>query len=108
MKQGNKFTNKSFAVQGTWYEPLNVMRNGYKSIVYGEYMDTTSSAGDWGGYIVQKLGESYYGIPFVQENLHHEIGFFSVTTMDVVAKAKSLRECQSEMEDWFKEQYNPC
>lgn len=101
MKQGNKFTNKSFAVQGTWYEPLNVMRNSYKSIVYGEYTDTTSSAGDWQGFIVQKLGKSYYGIPFWQNNLHHTIGFFGVDTGDIVFKASTEIECRRFMETWF-------
>ena len=100
MKQGNKFTNKSFAVQGTWYEPLNVMKREYKSIVYGEYTNTTSSCGDWWGFIVQKLGKSFFGIPFCQRNLHHEIGFFAVDTDNVVCKASSEIECRRIMESW--------
>lgn len=101
MHQGNKFTRKSFAVNGDWYTPLNTMKNEYKSIVYGEYVNTSSSCGDWEGFIIQKLGKTYYGIPFWQENLHHEIGFFSVDTGDVECTAATEIECRRLMETWY-------
>lgn len=46
MKQGNKFYNKEFCVEGNRDEPAKLMVREYKSIVDAWYYDTTSSAGD--------------------------------------------------------------
>lgn len=61
----------------TWYTPLDFLRD-FASVVHVEHYNTTSSAGDWDGILVQRLGKNkYYVIPFYQEN---KMGGFEVST----------------------------
>lgn len=61
-------TNRNFTIAGNWYEPRNFLKENFKSVVSAGYFDTTSSAGDWTGYFVQKIKNNYYLILFSQEN----------------------------------------
>lgn len=52
----------------TWYTPLEVLES-YPSVIKVDHFDTTSSAGDWQGYFIQKIKENlFYIIVFSQEN----------------------------------------
>lgn len=63
-------TNREWEVEGTWYAPKRFFTDKYfGSVVRAELWNTTSSAGDWDGYIVQKHGRRWYLIIFWQENI---------------------------------------
>lgn len=70
--------NKSFEVEGdgisrlTWYTPLQFLED-LDGVVYAKHDETTSSAGDWSGHIIQKYRGSYWMMYFSQEN--HEYSF---------------------------------
>jgi hypothetical protein len=57
----------------------------HRSVVALEYTDTTSSAGDWGGFIIQKFGNKHYVIPFWQENNWPHRGFTVGTNKPVIS-----------------------
>lgn len=62
-----------------WFEGLNQLENRYPSIKKSGFYDTSSSAGDWNGYILQKAGYTYYAIPVSQENRYPKDGLFTKT-----------------------------
>ena len=57
-----------------WYSPKHKLQ-GYKSVIHAELLETGSSAGDWSGVFIQKLGGNYYVIPFSQENMYPYKGY---------------------------------
>ena len=62
-------TNKEYVTKtNNWYAPLSEFWEKYKSIYTAKHMDTSSSAGDWSGYLVQRIGNIAYAIAFSQEN----------------------------------------
>ena len=61
-------TNREYEVEGTWYAPLNHFQK-MNSVVRCNHYEITSSAGDWSGYVLQKIGRFYYVILFWQENI---------------------------------------
>ena len=70
-------TNKVYAT-GTdnWFAPSCEFQMLYPSIQGAIFMDQTSSAGDWSGFIVQKTGtRSAVAIGFSQENNYPHSGF---------------------------------
>lgn len=71
-------THKRYIVSGDWYRP-KVQLLGKRSVVLAEYHETSSSSGDWSGYFLQKIGQSYFLILFTQENLYPGEGFELVT-----------------------------
>lgn len=59
-----------------WYAPSSEFHEKHTSIKKMALMDTTSSAGDWSGFFIQKTGErSAVAIPFWQENNYPLAGF---------------------------------
>lgn len=59
------------------------LKDKFSSIVRIDFFDTTSSAGDWSGLIVQKIGKNkHVGIIFSMENMWCGDGF-RVNTDDV-------------------------
>jgi hypothetical protein len=58
----------------SWYAPREYF-NRFPSVDHTELWNTTSSAGDWDGYIIQKLNGWYHLIPFNQENNYPYAGF---------------------------------
>lgn len=59
--------NREYDVSGTWYKTLEFLNN-FKSVVASDFIDTTSSSGNWSGYIIQKIKNNYYLTLFSQEN----------------------------------------
>jgi hypothetical protein len=57
-----------------WYSALRYLKN-FKSVVYAEWTNMCSSAGDWEGFIVQHIGNTNYLIPISQENNYPRIGY---------------------------------
>lgn len=77
---GNLITNRDFiaankAGRTTTTDVKDIIMSKFKSVVNVEYLDTTSSAGDWSGMIVQQLKGKCYGIPFSIENRYPYDGF---------------------------------
>lgn len=60
--------NREYEVEGSWYAPLRHFRD-MDSVVRCNHYDTTSSAGNWSGYVLQKIGKFYYVILFWQINI---------------------------------------
>lgn len=72
--------DKEFHVEGNWYAPRNKLKD-YSSVVKVELYDTTSSAGDWSGFFVQKMGENRYDVLlFTQHNNWPNKSGFNVHT----------------------------
>ena len=80
----------------TWYGPKHFLE-GKKSVEAIYLIDTTSSAGDWGGIIVQVLNGYVYFIRFYQVN---EWFGFSVTTEEKVALKLSYYEWRKMVATW--------
>lgn len=79
----NILKDRKYNIDGGWYAPARYLRD-FDSVIAVHLSDTTSSAGDWQGYFVQKIGEVRYLILFFQEN-NYPRGGFTLTTGDVVA-----------------------
>lgn len=84
------FTNKSFFTEEiknagriTWYSLQKHIQDTYPSVLAVEFINTTSSAGDWDGLIFQRRGKSCVVIPFSQTNI--EYNGFRIDTGDVFA-----------------------
>lgn len=80
---GRKFIVTSNDIPGriTWYSPLTYLKDRYPSVIEATHYDTTSSAGDWNGYVIQYVRKKYYLTLFHQENRYPKEGF-SVKTAD--------------------------
>lgn len=74
----NLLINKCVA-HNYWFGGLKLLKKDYKSIVKADFNNTTSSAGDWTGYILQKIGNTYYCIPVFQENQYPREGYKTYT-----------------------------
>lgn len=61
--------DREWEVEGTWYAPQKFLSENYTTVVRSELWNTSSSAGDWDGYFVQRQGSRYYLIIFWQENM---------------------------------------
>lgn len=93
-KKGFLLTGRRFHVDGTWYAPSEALMQK-ASVVKTVLMDTTSSAGDWNGYLVQKRHRMYYAIPFIQENSCPGPGFDVTTGERVIGVCEDLRNLQT-------------
>ncbi len=74
-------TQNDVAGRLTWFSPAEYLKRRYASVVDAGLYECSSSAGDWGGYLIQKIGRTFYLILFQQENLCPR-NAFSVTTDD--------------------------
>lgn len=97
MKANNLLTNREFFVEKDWFASVRHLLK-HKSVIEAKFFDTTSSAGDWDGLIVQKLKYGlrswYYIIPFCQENNYPRNGY-TVRTGNVFCR---LDNCPTENE----------
>jgi len=67
----------------SWYAPRQYFSQ-FKTVRDVNLFDTTSSAGDWTGYIEQKIGKTSHLIIFSQENNYPHAGF-TAWTGEVIA-----------------------
>ena len=78
-------TNRSLVLNKRIYasDVPRIIKDMFSSVLMVEFMDTTSSAGDWSGVIVQKIGKTKcVAIIFSMENTYPHDGF-NVYTDDV-------------------------
>lgn len=71
--------DREWNVAGNWYAPLKKLES-FKSVCWAEYENQSSSAGDWDGFFVQKLGKRWNLIFFNQENNYPDEGFTLYTS----------------------------
>lgn len=83
-------TSRDTGHRCTWYSPLEYLKDRYPSVVKAEHTDTTSTAGDWPGYIVQQVRKTFFLIPFSQENRTPYDGFVVTTADGWLLKGQSL------------------
>jgi len=74
----NKLIDREWIVQGDVKSPLEKLKS-FGSVEWAEYMDKMSSAGDWSGFFVQRIGSSLYAISFDQTNLWPSGGYQLLT-----------------------------
>ena len=94
MNKNNLLTSRKYVVDEknsldkriTWYSALHLLKN-YKSVVSAEWTNTSSSAGDWDGYLVQHIGNHNFLIPIFQENNYPRFGY-TLYTGDLIASWK--------------------
>lgn len=83
--------NKSFEVDGeefgrlTWYTPLEYLKE-CDGVIDAEHDETSSSAGDWKGHIIQKYRGSYWLMFFSQENHVYSFGVNIVEAIKLSSK----------------------
>jgi len=81
-------TNREYQIKGNWYAPIKHLQD-FKSVVLSDFWHTSSSAGDWDGWLMQKINNEYFLIPFFQEN-NWPRGGFTLTTGDILASSDSV------------------
>ena len=94
----NLLLGRSYHVDGTWYEPQKFLEN-FKSVVRADYLETTSSAGDWTGYILQKIGKVFHIILFWQTNSYPNSGFDVVTDANEMYSFSGEEPTKDELEE---------
>lgn len=75
-------TKKTFVTAtNNWYAPTCEFHEKYPSILRMVIVDKTSSAGDWGGFLIQRTGHKRAQcIAFQQENNYPRDGFTLYTS----------------------------
>lgn len=104
---GNFITNRQFVATNksgrtTTTDVKNIIIAKFKSVVNVEYIETTSSAGDWSGVIVQQLRGKSYAVPFSIENRYPDDGF-DVHTHDLVWEIDSAKKFNA---DYLAQEFN--
>jgi hypothetical protein len=76
--------NRQWHTSEDWFSTVKFIREKFASVVFCKHTDTTSSAGDWSGLIIQKLGNQLYVLLFSQENTFPHCDGFDIYTDDHV------------------------
>lgn len=92
MADNRILTDRRWHVDGKWFAPRKFLEECFPSVVYCNYIDTTSSAGDWTGLIFQRLGQKLYVILFSQENSCPGAGFEITTSKHPAAVIENVRD----------------
>ena len=66
-------------LRDSWYVSRDLI-SSFKSVKKVTFTDTSSSAGDWGGFFIQELNETKYVISFGQTNRYPYKGYNVFTT----------------------------
>lgn len=91
-RKGPLLLNRKIYVKGTWYATQKYLQENYTSVKKVEFTNTTSSAGDWSGYFVQKVGLYYYLIPFCQVNEGYGFTVYTDEKYHVVSRNQDVVE----------------
>lgn len=68
-------TKREWHIDGSWYAPRNFLQEKFASVVFCDHINTSSSAGNWEGLILQRFGKKLYAVLFFQENCYPGEGF---------------------------------
>jgi hypothetical protein len=85
MNNRKLLTNRKWHTNGGWFSTKRFIKENFESIVFCDHIETTSSAGDWTGLIIQKADNKLHIIPFSQENTFPCREGFDIYTGDVTA-----------------------
>lgn len=97
--------NECQDVEGTWYAPEKWLEE-QRDVKRAELWETSSSAGDWSGYFVQKYKRRYWLIIFWQRNLDWTPYFRLTTAQHPIASFRhepTKDECDQVREDYERE-----
>ena len=97
--------NECQDVEGTWYGPERWLRE-QRDVKRAELWDTTSSAGDWKGYFVQKYRGRWWLINFWQESFMWTRCFRLTTANNPIASfdhEPTKDECDAVRYEWEQE-----
>ena len=86
----NILTERKYNIDGNWYESQHFLEN-FSSVIRTELYNTCSSAGNWDGFFIQKIGKRFYMIGFNQEN-NYPFGGYTLHTGNLIASFKSMLE----------------
>jgi hypothetical protein len=106
-------TDRKWHSGGDWFSPAKLIKKFYKSVVYCDYIETSGSAGDWTGLIIQKVGEKLYVIPFSQENTFpfregYDINSSNEVIVEVnnASKIKDFKKLADNVSEFIYSQFN--
>lgn len=68
-------TSRRWHIDGKWFAPRSFIKNNFPSVVYCDYLEMSSRAGDWSGLIIQRLNGQLHAVVFYQENSYPRRGF---------------------------------
>lgn len=91
-----------------WYTSLKHVRS-YPSVRLVDFYNTTSSAGDWQGYILQQIKGKYYLILFSQENNYPKYGYTIYTDdhpLSILDHAIDRDECDEIISEYMELLYH--
>jgi hypothetical protein len=90
-----------------------LIKKFYKSVVYCDYIETSSSAGDWTGLIIQKVRGKLYVIIFSQENTFpfregYDIHSSNeaIVTLENASKIKNFKKLADNVSEFIYSQLN--
>lgn len=67
--------SRRWHIDGKWFAPREFIKKNFSSVVYCDYMEMSSSAGDWSGLIIQRLNGRLHAVVFYQKNSYPRRGF---------------------------------
>ena len=67
--------NNNF-ISGDWYAVTEYLKTK-KSVVYTTHLEMCSSAGNWSGIYIKKIGSIFKVYAFSQENKRHGFSFYN-------------------------------
>ena len=112
MTKKNILTSREFLITSkdtdgarlTWYSHQNYLREKFSSVLRVQLMDTTSSCGDWSGFILQRHGNSVMAIDYAQTNTGNG---FEINTGNVFASYpyRLHNKILSEIKEIFVEKF---
>lgn len=79
MNNTQQLTNGQWHIDGNWFAPRNFLRDNFEDVVFCDHINTTSSAGNWEGLVLQRQQDKVKVILFSQENCFPGDGFSLVT-----------------------------
>ncbi len=86
-------------INGNWYSPLHYLQE-LKNVIDADYINTSSSAGDWDGYFIKQLKTGFNLFLFSQENRWPRGGYNLYTNKPVASfKSRPTPEEVSEVYD---------
>jgi hypothetical protein len=85
MSKSELLTNRKWHTCGGWFSAKRFIKESSESVVFCDHIETTSSAGDWTGLIIQKVENKLHVILFSQENTFSCREGFDIYTADRVS-----------------------
>ncbi len=92
MNNEQQLTNNQWHIDGNWFAPRNFLRDNFEDVVFCDHINTTSSAGNWEGLILQRQQDKVNVILFSQENCFPNDGFSLSTAEKPFMEISGVKE----------------